>query len=244
MHVPRFYLPLTLVEGEILELGEQSAHHIMHVLRLRPGTPVKVFDGQGREHDAMLREVRRNQVTAEVGKALACIPEPPFAITLAQGIPRSDRMDFILQKAVELGVTNVQPLWTSRSQTRSSGERLEKRLRHWQGVVISACEQCGRATLPALEKPVEYRAWLTCTHHHKTRLLLAPEAQRSLRDMHPPGDSILLLVGPEGGISADEAALAVTAGYSPVRLGPRILRTETAALAMLAGLQTLWGDMR
>ena len=244
MHVPRFYLPLTLVEGEILGLGEQSAHHVTHVLRLRPGASVKVFDGQGDEHEAILREVQRNKVTIQVGKAVACIPEPPFAITLAQGIPRSDRMDLILQKAVELGVTNVQPLWTSRSQTRTSDERLEKRLRHWQGVVISACEQCGRATLPALETPLEYRAWLAGTHRHNSRLLLDPEAQYSLGDMQPPGDSILLLVGPEGGISVDETALAVAAGYSPVRLGPRILRTETAALAMLAGLQALWGDLR
>jgi 16S rRNA (uracil1498-N3)-methyltransferase len=244
MHVPRFYLPLTLAEGEVLGLGEQSAHHVNHVLRLRPGASVKVFDGQGREHEAILREVRRNRVTAEIGKAVACIPEPPFAITLAQGIPRSDRMDLILQKAVELGVTDVQPLWTSRSQTRASGERLEKRLRHWQGVVISACEQCGRATLPTLETPVEYRTWLSGAHRHKSRFLLDPEAQHSLGDMRPPGDSILLLVGPEGGISAEETALAVAAGYSPVRLGPRILRTETAALAMLAGLQTLWGDLR
>ena len=244
MHVPRFYLPLTLVEGEILGLGEQSAHHVTHVLRLRPGASVKVFDGQGCEHEAILREIRRDQVTAEVGKAVACIPEPLFAITLAQGIPRSDRMDLILQKAVELGVTDVQPLWTSRSQMRVSGERLEKRLRHWQGVMISACEQCGRATLPTLEAPVEYRTWLTIAHRHRSRLLLDPEAQHSLGDMQPPGDSILLLVGPEGGLSVDETALALASGYSAVRLGPRILRTETAALAILAGLQTLWGDLR
>jgi 16S rRNA (uracil1498-N3)-methyltransferase len=153
-------------------------------------------------------------------------------------------MDLILQKAVELGVTDVQPLWTARSQTRTSGERLEKRLRHWQGVVISACEQCGRATLPGLETPVEYRTWLTGNHRHNCRILLAPEAQQSLGAMQPPGDSILLLVGPEGGISAEETTLAAAAGFNPVRLGPRILRTETAALAMLAGLQSLWGDLR
>ena len=110
--------------------------------------------------------------------------------------------------------------------------------------MISACEQCGRATLPTLETPVEYRAWVSGDHCHNTRILLDPEAQHSLDDMQPPGDSILLLVGPEGGISADETALAVAAGYCPVRLGPRILRTETAALAMLAGLQILWGDLR
>jgi 16S rRNA (uracil1498-N3)-methyltransferase len=244
MHVPRIYLPLTLAEGEVLGLDEQSAHHVTHVLRLRPGASVKVFDGQGNEHEAMIREVRRTQVTVEIGKAAVSIPEPGFTITLAQGIPRGDRMDLILQKAVELGVTTVQPLWTERSQSRPSGERLEKRKRHWQGVVISACEQCGRATLPTLETPVEYQDWLTGAHRHGGRLLLDPEARQSLGDMQPPGDSILLLVGPEGGISTGETTLAMEAGFIPVRLGPRILRTETAALAMLAGLQALWGDLR
>jgi len=244
MHVPRLFMPLTLHEGEIIGLGEQAAHHVTHVLRLRPGALVKIFDGHGCEHEAMLLEIGRTRVTVEVGKAVVCIPEPPFAITLAQGIPRGDRMDFILQKAVELGVTDVQPLWTARSQTRVSGERLEKRMRHWQGVVISACEQCGRATLPMLGTPAEYRSWLTGAHRHDCRLLLVHDAQRSLGDMQPPGNSILLLIGPEGGISAEETRLAATAGFSSVRLGPRILRTETAALASIAGLQALWGDLR
>jgi 16S rRNA (uracil1498-N3)-methyltransferase len=244
MRVPRFYLPLTLIKGQILGLGEQSAHHVTHVLRLRPGASVKVFDGQGCEHEAMLRDVRRTQVTVEIGMAVVSIPEPPLAITLAQGIPRSDRMDLILQKAVELGVTDVQPLWTTRSQTRVSGERLEKRMRHWQGVVISACEQCGRATMPTLKTPLEYSSWLTSAYRHDCRLLLDPDARRSLGDMQPPGASILLLVGPEGGISAEETTLAAAAGFSPMRLGPRILRTETAALASLASLQSLWGDLR
>lgn len=244
MHVPRLYLPLTLVEGEAPGLGERSAHHVTHVLRLRPGAAVRIFDGKGCEHEGIIREVRRTQVIVEIGKAIASLPEPSFAITLAQGIPRGDRMDLILQKAVELGVTDVQPLWTARSQTRASGERLKKRLRHWQGVVISACEQCGRATLPGLETPVEYRSWLTGTDRHDCRILLAPEARQSLGTMQPPGKSILLLVGPEGGISAEETTLATAAGFVPMRLGPRILRTETAALAMLASLQALWGDLR
>lgn len=244
MHVPRLYLPLTPVEGEALGLDERSAHHVTHVLRLRPGAAVRIFDGKGCEHEGTIREVRRTQVTVEIGKAMASIPEPPFAITLAQGIPRGDRMDLILQKAVELGVTEVQPLWTAHSQTRTSGERLEKRLRHWRGVVISACEQCGRATLPGLESPLEYRSWLTGIHRHNFRILLAPEARQSLGTMQPPGESVLLLVGPEGGISAEETTLAAAAGFNPMKLGPRILRTETAALAMLASLQALWGDLR
>lgn len=244
MHVPRVYLPLALAEGAVLELAEQSAHHLTHVLRLHPGAPVKVFDGHGREHAATVRDARRARVTVELGPAVTSVPEPRLSITLAQGIPRGDRMDLILQKAVELGVTAVQPLWTERSQSRVAGERLDKRLRHWQGVVISACEQCGRATLPRLEAPVDYRAWLSGDLGHDSRLLLDPDAGRSLGEVRTPGETILLLVGPEGGISAGEATLAAASGFSPLRLGPRILRTETAALAMLAGLQALWGDLR
>ena len=245
MHIPRFYLPLMLTEGAILELDEQSAHHLTHVLRLRPGAPVKVFDGQGHEHDATVHELHRARVTVELGTAVGSIPEPQLSITLAQGIPRGDRMDLILQKAVELGVSAVRPLWTERSQSRTSGERLEKRLRHWQGVVISACEQCGRATLPELTPPANYGAWLSGGTADGCRLLLDPEAGLSLGDLSAPGnDTILLLVGPEGGFSAGETTLAVTSGFNAVRLGPRVLRTETASLAMVAGLQALWGDMR
>jgi 16S rRNA (uracil1498-N3)-methyltransferase len=244
MRVPRLYLPLPLAEGEILGLGVETTHHVIHVLRLRPGAAVKVFDGQGCEHEAMLLELRRTLATVEVGKAVESIPEPPVAITLAQGIPRGDRMDLILQKAVELGVANVQPLWMTRSQARARGERQEKRMRHWQGVVISACEQCGRATLPALEPAAEFRSWLTGGRRHGCRVLLDPEAQASLGDLQSPGDSILILVGPEGGISNEETTLAAAAGFRRVRLGPRVLRTETAALAVLAGLQFLWGDLR
>jgi 16S rRNA (uracil1498-N3)-methyltransferase len=244
MHVPRVYLPSALAAGAVLELGEQSTHHLTHVLRLRPGAQVRVFDGKGHEHEATVRELRRARVTVELGAAVSSVPEPRLSITLAQGMPRGDRMDFILQKAVELGVSAVQPLWTERSQSRAAGERLEKRLRHWRGVVISACEQCGRATLPALDPPVEYRAWLNGDAGPDCRLLLVPEAGRSLGELQSPGNAILLLVGPEGGISAGETRLAVESGFSPVRMGPRILRTETAALAILAGLQALWGDMR
>jgi 16S rRNA (uracil1498-N3)-methyltransferase len=244
MHVPRLYLPSTLTEGAILDLGEQSAHHLTHVLRLRPGAPIRVFDGQGHEHEATVHALHRARVTVELGAAARSVPEPQLSITLAQGVPRGDRMDLILQKAVELGVSAVQPLWTERSQSRVTGERLEKRLRHWQGVVINACEQCGRATLPGLAPPADYGAWLSGDPGGGCRLLLDPAAGRSLGDLQPPGNTILLLVGPEGGVSAEETRLAETAGFSPVRLGPRILRTETAALAMLAGLQALWGDMR
>lgn len=246
MRVPRLYLSLHLEDGAVFELGEQAAHHVTHVLRLRAGAAIRVFDGRGSEHEAALLEIRRSQVTVELGRAVVSIDEPPLEVTLAQGIPRGDRMDLILQKTVELGVTAVQPLWTARSHTRVGNERLEKRMRHWQGVVISACEQCGRATLPVLAPPAEYRSWLNDAPRHNCRLLLDPEARQTPGDLRQPdaGDSIVLLAGPEGGIDAEETKLAISTGFTAVRLGPRILRTETAAMAMLAGMQVLWGDMR
>jgi 16S rRNA (uracil1498-N3)-methyltransferase len=246
VHTARLYLPQHLAPGKILGLGDQATHHVMHVLRLRPGAMLRVFDGKGREHEALLRETGRARATVEVGGAAASIPEPPLAITLAQGIPRGDRMDLILQKAVELGVDCVQPLWMSRSQARPARDRMEKRMRHWRGIIISACEQCGRATLPSLAPATEYRTWLDGEHRHNRRVLLDPQAQQSLGEMPRPatGDSIVLLVGPEGGISTEEAVLAAAEGFVGLRLGPRILRTETAALAMLAALQALWGDLQ
>ena len=151
-------------------------------------------------------------------------------------------MDFILQKAVELGVQTIQPVWMQRSHTRLKGERLEKRINHWLGVIISACEQCGRATLPQLLRPEDYLNWINSGTGSELRLMLQPDARSCLRNMEKPAGSISILVGPEGGLTPEEQALAVATGFTGIRAGPRVLRTETAALATLAGIQTLWGD--
>lgn len=213
------------------------------MLRLRSGAPVQVFDGQGREHLAELQGVKRTEITLEIGEPVPAIPESALQITLLQGIARNDRMDFILQKAVELGVQVVQPLWMQRCQTRLKGERLEKRINHWQGIITSACEQCGRATLPQLLQPQDYSTRIDNDTGSDLRLLLQPDSRSYLQQLDRPASGITILVGPEGGLAPEEQLLAVTAGYTGIRMGPRILRTETAALAALAGIQTLWGDL-
>jgi len=204
---------------------------------------VQVFDGQGNEHQATLHQVTRSGITLEIGAALTTIPESPLQLTLLQGIARNDHMDLVLQKAVELGVQTIQPLWMQRSQKRLKGERMEKRSRHWEGVVISACEQCGRATVPTLLKADDYvNGFNKSTADNALCLMLQPDASSSLRSLEKPADRVTILVGPEGGLTPEEQSLASASGFSGIRMGPRILRTETAALAALAGIQTLWGD--
>ncbi len=244
MHIPRILLREQLATGRILALGEQPAHHVRHVLRLRPGASVRVFDGQGSEHDAILHEIDRTRATVEIGAKVAGIAEPPHAITLVQGIPRGDRMDFTLQKAVELGISAVQPVWMQRSRKKPDDARLQKRLRHWQGILVSACEQSGRATLPELLAPADYRSWLDSGRTDGLHIMLQPDGEYTLPGLERPHGRVVLLVGPEGGISSEETSLAIQSGFFSVRLGPRILRTETAAMAALAGMQALWGDFR
>jgi len=244
MHIPRVYLPQPLVTGETLILDDTAAHHVKQVLRLGPGAAIRVFDGNGSEHHASLLDVQRTRVTVGIGAAYTSNTGSSLNITLAQGIPRGDRMDFILQKAVELGVSSIQPLWMERSQARTKGERLEKRMRHWQKVMINACEQCGRSTLPDLGRAADYRHWLAAGPAGETRLLLDPGAGNTLPGLDPPRQPVLLLVGPEGGVSDLELQQAGHAGFTPIALGPRVLRTETAALAVLAGMQFMWGDFR
>jgi 16S rRNA (uracil1498-N3)-methyltransferase len=202
-----------------------------------------VFDGQGNEHLATLHEITRSGIILEIGTTLNSIPESPLQITLLQGIARHDHMDLVLRKAVELGVQTIQPLWMQRSQKRLKGERMEKRSRHWEGVIISACEQCGRATLPTLLKADDYaNGFNKDTAASALRLMLQPDASSSLRSLEKPAGRVSVLVGPEGGLTTEEQTLASASGFTGIRMGPRILRTETAALAALAGIQTLWGD--
>lgn len=202
-----------------------------------------MFDGQGNEHQATLFEVTRSAITLDIGSALTTTPESPLQLTLLQGIARNDHMDLVLQKAVELGVQTIQPLWVQRSQKRLKGERMEKRIRHWEGVIISACEQCGRATLPTLLTAADYvNGFNKSTADNTLCLMLQPDANSSLRSLEKPAGRVIVLVGPEGGLTTEEQSLASAYGFSGIRMGPRILRTETAALAALAGIQTLWGD--
>ncbi len=244
MRIPRLYTPPPLTTGESVLIDGQTAHQVINVLRLRSGAQLRVFDGAGHEYHAILGDTGRGRIAVTVGEQVAGLAEPLLQVTLAQGIARADRMDLILQKAVELGVSSIQPLWMQRSQSHLKGARLEKRRQHWQGVVISACEQCGRNTLPTLAAPASFADWIHTVPGSDCRIMLQPESAHTLQDTAPTNGNITLLVGPEGGLNASEQSLAKAEGFSGIRLGQRILRTETAALAALAGMQVLWGDFR
>ena len=242
MRIPRLYIPQPLARGETLNISGQPAHHVIHVLRMRTGSALTLFNGNGSEYRAILNTLGRSEITVTIDEPSAGIGESVLDITLVQGIARNDRMDLILQKAIELGVRAIQPVWMERSQTRIKGTRLEKRMHHWRGITTSACEQCGRNILPSLLPPLDLPHWLGALPAGGRRLLLQPESDLNLRQLTGPEGAILLLVGPEGGLSTAEHMLAEQAGFLGIRLGPRILRTETAAIAALAGMQTLWGD--
>jgi 16S rRNA (uracil1498-N3)-methyltransferase len=242
MHTTRLYIPQPLKEGATLAVSGQPAHHVRNVLRLSAGASLRLFNDSGREHAATLLEAGRSAITLAVAGPVEPVAPPSLRITLAQGIARNDRMDLILQKAVELGVAGIQPLWMQRSQKHLKGERLEKRLQHWRGIVISACEQCGRATLPGLPEPMSFADWQENASDSCLKLMLQPESQRTLRALDAPGNGITLLVGPEGGLTPEERTCALRTGFTGIRLGQRILRTETAGIAALAGIQALWGD--
>lgn len=241
MAIPRFYSPEKLTAGALLALDEQAARHAARVLRLREGDTVALFDGTGGEYPANIAAIGKHSVTVQLGAHLARECETPLDVTLAQAISAGEKMDFTLQKATELGIARIQPLASERSVVRLSGERADKRVSHWQSVVISACEQCGRNRIPPVVPIRPYTDWLggglsgLC-------LMLSPEAELNLSDLPRPDRPVTLLIGPEGGFSAAEAAAAQHTGFTPVRLGARVLRTETAALAALAAMQALWGD--
>lgn len=242
MSVPRFYCPDIPPQSGVAELPEQAAHHASRVLRLQMGDRVAVFNGQGGEGEALISAIGKRDVTVEIVAWHGTERESPLQVRLAQAISAGEKMDFTLQKAVELGVGDIQPLASERSVVRLAGERAEKRVAHWQGVVIAACEQSGRNRVPEVGAIRPMMDWLGRQDASGLRLMLSPDAEIGLRDLARPAASVTLLIGPEGGFSAAEAEAALRSGFTPVRLGARVLRTETAALAALAAMQTLWGD--
>ncbi len=214
-----------------------------HVLRLAVGDAVVLFDGEGNAWDAVIATCGRGEVTVQVGGLRAEDRESPLQVMLAQAVSSGERMDYTIQKAVELGVSAIQPLMAERCVVRLSGERALKRVAHWQSVVIAACEQCGRNRVPEVRPLLSLREWLDATAASGAiRLLLAPEGSVALRELSRPPGPVTVLAGPEGGFTSAEAADVLRFGYRPLRLGPRVLRTETAAVALLAAMQALWGD--
>lgn len=244
MPMPRIYLPATLTPGAEVALDARAAGHAIRVLRLRIGAALTLFNGDGNDYAAELVDVRKEQAICRVHSAQARATESTLKIELAQGISRGERMDYTLQKAVELGVQRVIPLATERSQVKLSGEREEKRLQHWQGILLHACEQSGRSRVPELEPVQRLDHWLAGRGRRGHALFLDPAGRVSVSALNGPVHEVSLLVGPEGGLSPFERELAVQAGFLRLRLGPRILRTETAALTALAALQGIWGDLR
>lgn len=242
MATPRLYCRMKLAPGTLLALPAGIAHHAARVLRMQAGDDIILFNGDNHDYLATIQRITKDEIIAYVRTCTAGVCESGLRVTLAQAIAAGDRMDFILQKAVELGVTTIQPLAAERSVVKLTGERAEKRHTHWQNVVISACEQSGRAIVPEVAALKPLTAWLATPQDYAVKLMLFPDAALTLHDLLPPIGAVALLVGCEGGFAPAERAAAVLRGYLPVRLGARVLRTETAALAALAAMQTLWGD--
>ena len=241
---PRLFCPPPLAAGAETALPRSAAHHAARVLRLKRGDAVTLFDGEGGEFSAALARVDARGVIARLGPRENVERESPLEITLVQGLATAERMDYAIQKAVELGVAGIVPVATARSVTRLDAARAQRRLEHWREVVIASCEQCGRNRLPRLHPPCDLLQWLREPSTASLRLLLAPDGPQTLADLGQPAGAIEVLVGPEGGLAPEEAAAARAAGFRAVRAGPRILRTETAGPAMLAAMNALWGDWR
>jgi 16S rRNA (uracil1498-N3)-methyltransferase len=241
--VPRLFIESELHPGGRFSLPEDAAHHAARVLRLREGELVLLFDGRGGEHEARLSFPARGRVVAEVGERIDVERESPLAVTLVQGVSSGEKMDFTIQKAVELGVAAIQPILAAKSVVRLSAEREAKKLAHWKRIAIAACEQCGRNRLPEVREARSVEAYCRAPGPASLRLLLSPEGNSGLKELQGRmGHAIALAVGPEAGFSAVEEQLLARAGFEPVRLGRRVLRTETAALAALAALNALAGD--
>ena len=247
MTAPRFYCPVPLAAGSTIDLPENAARHAGRVLRLRAGDDLVLFDGAGGEYAARIAEVARERVSVDVLQWRDVECEAPIRLTLVQALQAGEKMDMTMQKAVELGVSRIVPVASKRSVVRLDGERALRRLEHWRGVVASACEQCGRNRVPEVAPLAGLDRWLGLPAGTGVmRLMLAPGAAQTLNDLAPPlpGGDVELLIGAEGGLAPQEVELAAAAGYLSIRLGPRILRTETAGLAALAAIQCLWGDFR
>lgn len=241
MRVPRIYTPQLLACGAVAALEEEAANHVGRVLRLKPGAALRLFNGNGGEFEATVAQVGKREVTVEIGAHLAHEAESPLELTLLQSISRGERMDFTLQKAVELGVTHIVPVFSTRSVVNLEGDRLERRHEHWLKIIVGACEQSGRNRLPHLA-PASDLPQALASAPEGLRLVLDPVGAEALSDQ-PGARAITLLVGPEGGLDERELEQARAAGFRGLRLGPRVLRTETAALVALSVLQARWGDL-
>ena len=243
MRTIRIHAELPLQTGAELALPAQAAEHVARVLRLNAGDPLTLFNGDGNDYEASIVAIGKREVMVRIASRQMPNNESPLPLTLAQGVARGDKMDLIVQKATELGVVRIVPLLTERSEVKLDAARAEKRLAHWRAVAASACEQSGRARVPVGAPALPLSAWLDClVEDGALRLALLPEATRASRELRFSGSGGVLVVGPEGGLGERDTAALRAGGFDGLRLGPRILRTETAGLAALAALQALHGD--
>lgn len=237
----RLFVDQPLAVGQSAALSETAANHAVRVLRLREGDRVTLFNGDGHDYDGTLHLGKRD-ARVQVVAAEAVANESPLAITLVQAIARGEKMDLILQKATELGVAKVLPVTSDRTEVKLDEDRADKRILHWQRVLESACEQCGRAQVPQIESPMPLeRAARWLAEGEDTRLVLHPEGGKPLSQLDC-GEAVAIAIGPEGGFSERDLAVLSAAGFQRMTLGPRVLRTETAGLAAIAALQTRFGD--
>ena len=251
MRLTRVYVEAPVATGKRLVVEGSAANHITRVLRLRSGDLLTVFDGSGGEFGARIEEFRKDSVVVTVEEHRLLDRESPLPLTLAQGISRGERMDWVIQKATELGTSRIVPLFTKRSMVRLDERQAERKLQHWRAIAIAACEQCGRNKIPELAAPVDFFDVLPADDSGAMRLLLSPTGNLRIEDLAevgqdlPPGvrKGITVLIGPEGGLEEVEQEAALAAGFKAVQLGPRVLRTETAAIAALTIIQRYFGDL-
>jgi 16S rRNA (uracil1498-N3)-methyltransferase len=240
MRIPRVYQATTLGNGRIIELEPEASQYLTKVLRLREGAAVILFDGQGQSYQGVLTATGKH-ASVKLLERIAADTESALQLHVGLGISKGERMDYAIQKLVETGAHSITPLLTEHTVVKLDAKREQTRLQHWQGVIVSACEQCGRNVLPRLHPVREFAEWVADVDD-QCRLIFDAGGRVSLRSIDPAPSAVTVLIGPEGGLSEHEITSACAKGFLQVRLGPRILRTETAAVAISAALQTLWGD--
>jgi 16S rRNA (uracil1498-N3)-methyltransferase len=242
MRISRIYYPGELITDKHVVLTDDATNHVANVLRAKVGQAVVMFNGDGNEYSAHLTEVAKRKVVASIDSKLSISIESPLQIHLGQGISRGDRMDWVIQKSVELGVHEITPLITERCGVKLSTDRWLKKHHQWQKLAIAACEQCGRNVLPKINEPLLFAEWIHLSTN-QVRLTLHPRAEKSFRHIVIPPKGVRLLIGPEGGFSEQEIYQTEQNGFNTVQLGPRVLRTETAAISAITALQAIYGDL-
>ncbi|MBL1141964.1 MAG: 16S rRNA (uracil(1498)-N(3))-methyltransferase [Proteobacteria bacterium] len=242
MRIPRLFIDIPLSAGESVSIPRDKVHHLTHVLRMHVGDAVKLFNDSGNEFDATIIALTKKNAEVEIKELHQVDNESSLKITLCLAVARGQQMDYSIQKAVELGVNSVIPVMSEFSNVKLRDDRLNNKMMHWQNIIISATEQCGRNRLAQLQLPVSFSKCLVMDKT-KTRLILQPGCQQSMPAITPINNQLTLIIGPEGGFSETEVDEAIEAGAMPVSLGPRILRAETAVVSALSNAQQLWGDL-